>query len=501
MNRGGRDSVARPVAPGARPLFFATFDEWGRIAIVSIVVTAVIWPWFSPAPRSTGFGIMLVVIVVVHGIYAMRRIPWIPALVAGMAGLQWVLAAWAAYDSPAANMLRIETVGPAIMTTMMVSPAQYFAYVVPAFAALVLGLYLPAFRESRSYQLGRREVAIPRNFRFECDLMVAGGVVAFLMAPFLPPVLRYVSVLATYLAFVGAVAQYLIGTRGWGWRILIAFTMQFVWSAVTAQFADLFLHMLFFIALVVYVRKPSATSIVTWSIVPVFMVLTLNGIKSDYRQEVTRAQLSLADYARVLARTFVQDATDPGTVLGPSNLGQNIARFNQGWIIARVIYWVPGSEPHAKGETVQRAVSGALLPRFLAPDKFVAGGENFTRFTGHQLHSNTSMNLSAAGEGYANFGKVGGWVFVFLYGLGIGAVFRVFLRLARRSVLWWAWAPYVLLWAVSAESGLGEVLNQVAKASFVMFVVIHVMPSWRQLLRGKGMPARAVAASPQAATA
>jgi hypothetical protein len=93
------------------------------------------------------------------------------------------------------------------------------------------------------------------------------------------------------------------------------------------------------------------------------------------------------------------------------------------------------------------------------------------------------MDLSVAGETYANFGYWGGLLGVFIFGAFIGTIYRVFLRWGYRSRLWWAWAPYVLLYATRAENSIAEVTNHVAKSALVMLAVILLLPAWAMLRR------------------
>ena len=91
------------------------------------------------------------------------------------------------------------------------------------------------------------------------------------------------------------------------------------------------------------------------------------------------------------------------------------------------------------------------------------------------------MDLSVAGEMYANYGYWGGLLGVFLFGMFIGLVYRVFLRWGYHSQLWWAWAPFVLLYSTRAENSLAEVTNLVVKAAIVMTIIIAVVPAWATL--------------------
>jgi hypothetical protein len=72
---------------------------------------------------------------------------------------------------------------------------------------------------------------------------------------------------------------------------------------------------------------------------------------------------------------------------------------------------------------------------------------------------------------------------MFLFGVALGFVYLWFVRWARGSPLWWAWAPYVMLYTMQAENGIGEGVNHVAKSFIVMLAAVYYLPAWRALRR------------------
>jgi hypothetical protein len=168
-----------------------------------------------------------------------------------------------------------------------------------------------------------------------------------------------------------------------------------------------------------------------------------------------------------------------------------VMRFNQGWIIDRVLQYVPTEQPLAHGETVISAFKAALLPRVFAPNKAIAGGRLLMqRFADYTPFEDTSMNLGFAGEMYANFGYWGGIVGCGIYALILGLLFRWVAMRAQTSPLWWAIAAYVGHWALKAETDIGTVLNYLVKAAAVAFVAILCLPALRAELTGRPLPTR-----------
>jgi hypothetical protein len=165
--------------------------------------------------------------------------------------------------------------------------------------------------------------------------------------------------------------------------------------------------------------------------------------------------------------------------------GQELVdRLNQGWIIARIMFTVPEYEPFAEGETIENGLKSALLPRFLMPGKVTSGGFYFERFTGISLIG-TSMNLGLAGEAYANYGAIGGIVFMFIFGLFVNLVLSVLFSRAIRLPELILWIPFLFLYMIKAEDDFTTMINQFTKSLYVMVGMLWIMNRNYPLLRKK----------------
>jgi hypothetical protein len=149
-----------------------------------------------------------------------------------------------------------------------------------------------------------------------------------------------------------------------------------------------------------------------------------------------------------------------------------VTRINQGWIIARIMSWTPSREPFAEGETIKEAVKATLLPRFLAPNKVIAGGRTyFTRFTGKDISEDTSMGLSLLGEAYANYAIFGGSLFMFIIGLFYNFfVFQIY-KIANKHPTIIFFIPLIFLQVVKAETDFSVILNHLIKASIAVWMI------------------------------
>jgi hypothetical protein len=463
------------VAPAPAPRrWYLRFDQWVLVLGIAGAAAFMTISFYEKDSWWIGFGIFVTIAVLMHTFMIARDVPWIPGMVAAVALIQWVIAPWAAYYVPP----------DASVFDMVLRPNEYFAYAVPATILFTVGLYLPMWRVGR-YTRDKRPFNEPTTFRSTCDVMIGIGTVAFLVLPSMPMAYHYSVELLTYLAFVGAYGLMLVDRKGWGWRLLFVLGIRMAISTGSGLFHEFMLWLAYSAALFIYARRVRLRTVLLILAVGGFFVGVLDEAKLAFRKAIAVApDMTVGQRFAQLGEAVVDQAQQPvETFTGPA-LSHFVTRLNQGWIIARVMYWVPSNEPYANGETIVNAFRIAFVPRILDPGKYEAGGvEYFERFTGFRLYNNTSMNLSVAGEMYANFGALGGFAGVFLFGFGLGMIYRLFAQAAQKSVLWWAWAPYVLLYAMMAENGIGEGVNQFAKSFLVMIAVVTFVPAWQNLVR------------------
>jgi hypothetical protein len=266
------------------------------------------------------------------------------------------------------------------------------------------------------------------------------------------------------------------------------------------MFHDLLLWTIWTFALWIYTYRPPPRVIVTAIAVACLLLPALQEAKwqlregpsvddpgADYEQTSSAGPFKQASaWLGYLGPAFAHTLT---LQLEPEFIADMAVRYNQGWIINRVMFYVPEEEPYAMGATLKEDAIGALLPRIIDPEKFSSGGRaNVLRYAGMELNETTSMTLGFAGEMYANFGPIGGVVGCFFYALFFGLIFRFICRKAfKNSPLWWCVVPYIFYTAVKAEDDIGHVLNWTVKGTVMLTAVFMVFPHLRSALR-QGAP-------------
>jgi hypothetical protein len=451
---------------------------WGLIVPVAALAAAVAFPIYSRDSYWLSAAIALGALVVVQSLIGAGRAPSIPGLIVVTALVQWVFAPWASYH----------VLPSFVLYRMVVTSQEYFGFAVPATLALAVGVYAPLAisgigGRTRAETTQSFSPAMRRALRKTCDIMVVLGLLVSVMAlAQLPEVVRYIGVLVADLACVGAFALCLLREDGWGWRVAAVLGEQFILASVDGVFHDMLLWLTYFLLILACRDRLRVRTLLVVGLCGLYGVAALSSIKLQYRRALEEMpSVSTSDRVEALGEAVGAQMLHPTRVFSDEEVRYGISRLNQGWIISRILTWVPTREPYAGGETIVNAIENAVTPRIFSPEKYRSGGyAYFARFTGVHM-DRASMNLGLSGEMYANFGRSGAIAAIFVWGALLGWLLVQLARAAQRSWLWWAWAPYVMLYTVQAETGIGEVVNQVSKSMLVMLVVITLVPAWRSL--------------------
>jgi hypothetical protein len=368
-----------------------------------------------------------------------------------LAVVQWLVGPWLTYYVDLEYLVYF----------MRVDSATYFAYAFPGTAAYVLGLL--AVGVSPRQKILFRKVDSSRFM--ECGLILAAiAFAAELGRGFVSGGLGFVFFLLSQLRYVAAL-YFIFSNRPLRWvcagvLVLPLFTV----SSETGLFHDLLLWMGILICYW-YALKKRALWVTSLLLIFGFTaIFTIQGVKISHRNKVWNQE------SGVLTKEIVDFWSNPKEMLSRETLSNAVIRINQGWIISAILQNVPSSEPYAKGDTIGDAVYASLVPRILAKDKTLAGGQvNFRRFTGLPLADTTSMGLSLIGESYANAGPEVGILLMLLFGGLMSLSFGFCLAWSVKHPTFYFWIPVIFCQTIKAETDLVTVLNHITKGSLVCF--------------------------------
>jgi len=341
---------------------------------------------------------------------------------------------------------------------MQLPKETFFGYVLPATLLQLAGLYLPLGRVSKNLDFKNYPVDCYKKGRFLIILGFFGQLTPF----------GFVSVILGWMKFVGLFYMFASSHRNRKYWLVLVFGSIFLNSIGQGMFHDLLLWGSFFLMMFFWANRKSIMVRFGVILAGFFFMMLIQLIKSDYRETIASGNTSTTSNVGTFTSMIAQKITGDQSIFSPGNIGGTVTRINQGWIVAKVMEHVPEEEPFANGSSIWNAIVASIFPRFLMPDKGMAGGQdNMLKYAGIRLSDTTSMDISQVGEAYANFGVSGGILFMFVYGLLLNWILFFMQKKSVRYPDLIFWVPLIFLQVVKAETSLMTVLNHLTKTILI----------------------------------
>lgn len=253
----------------------------------------------------------------------------------------------------------------------------------------------------------------------------------------------------------------------------------------------------FFIFAIAYVAaRPRVTGREASVIGGVFLIVFTVGlfwqaIKGDYRsyltggQAIQGTQVTMADEIRMmgymLETTRGQDLIDA--------LDHTVERICVNtFFFGEVVNYIPEYRPYDGGAGWRAGIEHVFKPRFFFPDKPVLDASEITnRYTAHEVAGvdrGTSFAIGYFGESYADFGPV--WMFapIFLVGLMLGLMYRLFIVKSRVKIMGFAFATAFLPARIGGLHDvpmmLGSTITDFVVMAVLMYLFGHILYKWFQ---------------------
>ncbi len=363
-------------------------------------------------------------------------------------------------------------------TFMDIEKSEYFRLAIPGTVALVTGLWFPKIipTPSTDGQLIERAKEYLQNKNYVGIAMIVVGLAAVPIVHFAPSSISAIFYFVSQLTYIGVI--YLLHSNLQLKSVTIAFilALMLVQSIVTGMYGELVYWSVMGVILLLINNQGFTLSrkiaLICIGIVSVFLI---QSIKHEYR-EVTWRGAERGNDPALFFSLFVDRILDPASIFEPERIYKVVVRANQGYLIGRTMEYVPKHEPFARGETILKSFLSAFVPRFLWPDKPKVGGqENICRFLGDCGRYNYSYNIGQLGEAYVNFGIVGGWFYMFFYGLLLSNLLNLFRYIAVRRPTILLWTPLLFYPAMVVETDFLTFINTFIKgAMFCAFCFLVI---------------------------
>ena len=226
--------------------------------------------------------------------------------------------------------------------------------------------------------------------------------------------------------------------------------------------------------------------------VTIFAALTWMSIREEYR-----AFLNQGTRQQVILVSPVQQLTEFADLVSEVNASSVLGSVDA--VLERVAYvdffgavldYVPSHRSFENGGFTWRALEHILVPRFLYPEKEIleSDSEVTMRYTGLTVASSdrgTSIGLGYMAEAYIDFGRIGMFVPIFVFGILWGRMYAWLISRSRIGVIGLGFGTTLMLYATQFEiSEVKLIGGMIARFLILAVIVKYVMPKFeRHLVR------------------
>ena len=361
---------------------------------------------------------------------------------------------------------------------MKVPETVYFQYALLGVVLFILGLHVTAGK-LKGEQLNLTAIRTFADRSGNLPYYLIGiGFFSSTVSSFFGSSFTFVFVLLGSLKFIGLYMM-LLGGRQIKIAPLLLVIGSVIMDALTiAMFHDLLVWIILTGAILAikYQVKTGVKAAVTVGFI--LLAVVIQQLKKDYRANIAVAGSGINTFESVY-----QDRVSDNSLFSYEKLAESNVRINQGYIITNIMATVPEKVPFENGAELMIILESAFLPRILAPNKLNAGDRFiFMKYTGLQLREGTSMGLSAMGDGYINFGVLGGAIFMFFFGLSFSMVLNGFQKYSRTFPVLLLFVPLVFYYPIRPDCELQTSLGHLVKS---VMLIAAIMVIWRTQFKKK----------------
>lgn len=223
------------------------------------------------------------------------------------------------------------------------------------------------------------------------------------------------------------------------------------------------------------IRLRTALSI---SAVVICLALVWTSIKKDYR-----LFLNSGSGEQVVLEPTDQRIKKLGELVGnlsPQELWDSIEtlsdRLTYVKFFGQCMQVVPSEIPYEQGLLWREALENSLVPRFLNPEKReIQDSERTSHYTGGfvaGVNEGASISLGYIAESYIDFGPVGMFLPLFLWGLFCGWIYRVLIQSSHFPLFGYACATVVIFFNASVlESSNQKMVGGMVLGFLALFII------------------------------
>lgn len=356
---------------------------------------------------------------------------------------------------------------------MAIKEDQYFEYANPAMFFLFAGVFL--FNKDIDLKFILRRIDPQQAFRLGMLLLIVSytfDFVSYVGFGAFNSILSFTSFLkypaAFCFLFSGSQLRYLF--IGLIYLQLLAvglgggmFLNIFIWSTYLFFFLCLKFQFPFWLrAMFIVVAVP--------------VLILVQNVKDEYREATWEKgkERGFGTFTDIAQKKSTEQDQQP--FAESEGVVKTVGRLTQGWHLGLTLKRVPLKVPLSNGDEMLSDIKSSILPRVLFAEKKVVGSQDkFEKYTGHKLWGTTSMTIGVLGDFYINYGRVGSFIMLFIFGALISRFVYFFIkRYVINDPINIIWIPFILSYLIRANNDFYMVFNSSVKG-FLIFLAINFL--------------------------
>lgn len=380
--------------------------------------------------------------------------------------LQYVLSSYLVYEDYTEVNLQ-----------MAISKDLYFGYAIPALLFLFGGLFLfnkdLPIRDSLKRINPRQAnllgyILLVTSYFF--DILPFFGITSLDSIISFTQYLKYVA--AFCFLFTNSRVNYILSGL-----IYIYLALSVLIGGVFIDFIIWGTYLFFFITMRFRWSFPLRASFIFLALPVLFMI---QSVKEEYRKATWRneGKAGLTLFTEMVRQKTQENKNDP--FAQTEGVVNTVTRLNEGWHLSKVLRHVPQKQHFVNGEEMMNDILSSLLPRVVFQDKKVVHSkEKFYQFTGHKLRGNTAMTIGLLGDFYVNFGEMGSFIMLFVFGAIVAKLLHFFVkRYVLPDPINIVWVPYMLSYLIRADNDFYIFFNCLIKGFLIFLAVNYIRHHW-----------------------
>ncbi len=325
---------------------------------------------------------------------------------------------------------------------MKISSESYFDFVIPLFISFPLGFkvyFRPKMFVFNQYKIN---VWLQNNNLIPYYFIIIGLLAPFITS-FIPSSLAFVGYLLESFKFIGLFILILSSQKIKPMLLIFIYGGVLISSFTGGMFHDLLIWLIVLGLILIYKFKPAFVVKIIGILIFTFFASFIQSIKGGLRSATWEGGNESVSFSLIESINKENVAENSG-FFSINNLGPQINRINQGWILASAIDNVPSNEQHTYGQLTLTYLYSAFMPRIFAPDKLKAGDQAiFNKYSGHNISDFTAMGLGLFTDAYVEFGYFLAIFYVFSFGVLYGFILNKFMEYSSEF-------PIIILFSVLA---------------------------------------------------